>query len=89
MSARLNEGRVRNILRTVHVSQRLDITKVFQRNGGILIGGVIMPANMARECWKPRSRASTNGILSLSPKNGEARVGFFMNGRFGLKRNAS
>jgi len=53
-----------------------------------MMGGVMIPANMARACWKPSSRARNTGILSLRPKNGEAWSGFLMNGRLGLKRKA-
>ncbi len=54
----------------------------------MMMGGVMMPASMARECWKPRIRARSTGILSLRPKKGEAWVGFFMKGRLGVKRKA-
>lgn len=54
----------------------------------MMMGGVMMPANIDNACWNPRSSARKIGILSLSPKKGAARLVFFMNGRFGLKRNA-
>lgn len=51
-------------------------------------GGVIIPASIARACWKPRSKASRSGIESLRPKNGAGRRFRRTNGRFGLKRKA-
>ena len=51
-----------------------------------MMGGVIMPANMARACWSPSSRARNTGILSLRPKKGGTLSDFFMNGRLGRKR---
>lgn len=54
----------------------------------MMMGGVMMPASMARACWKPRMRARMTGIFSLRPKNGGALSGFLMKGRFGLKRKA-
>ena len=53
-----------------------------------MMGGVMMPANMARACWNPRSAARRTGIRSWSPKKGAALRSRFMKGRFGLKRNA-
>ena len=53
-----------------------------------IIGGVMIPANMERACWKPSNAAKSRGISSFSPKNGAALLDFFMNGRFGLKRKA-
>ena len=52
----------------------------------MMMGGVMMPANMERACWKPRSRARKTGMLSLRPKKGAALFDFFMKGRFGLNR---
>lgn len=52
-----------------------------------MMGGVMIPASMARECWKPSSIARSTGMRALRPKNGAARRSFFMKGRFGLKRN--
>ena len=52
----------------------------------MMMGGVMMPANMDNACWKPSKRARKMGILSCKPKNGAARLDFSMNGRFGLKR---
>ena len=54
----------------------------------MMMGGVMIPASMANECWKPRIRARTTGMLSLSPKKGAARLVFLRNGRLGLKRKA-
>lgn len=53
-----------------------------------MIGGVITPASIDRACWNPRSNARKRGILSCKPKKGAARLVFFMNGMFGLKRKA-
>ncbi len=53
-----------------------------------MMGGVMMPANMARACWNPSRRARKMGILSLSPKKGGTLSDFFMKGRLGLKRKA-
>ena len=30
----------------------------------MIIGGVMIPANIARACWNPRRRARTTGMLS-------------------------
>lgn len=53
-----------------------------------MIGGVMMPASMASECWKPRSRARNTGTLSLRPKKGADWEDFFMKGILGVKRKA-
>ena len=53
-----------------------------------MMGGVITPANIERACWKPRSKARNNGILSFSPKKGAALRVFLMKGMLGLKRKA-
>jgi hypothetical protein len=53
-----------------------------------MIGGVITPANILSACWNPKSAARRSGMESLSPKKGAGLVAFFINGRFGLKRNA-
>ena len=38
--------------------------------------------------WKPRSKASKIGILSLRPKKGAARRGRRMNGKVGRNKKA-
>ena len=48
----------------------------------------MMPANMDKACWKPKSSARKTGMLSLRPKKGAARFDFFIKGRFGLNRKA-
>ena len=54
----------------------------------MMMGGVMMPANMDKACWKPKSRARKMGMLSLRPKKGAALFDFVMNGRLGLNRKA-
>lgn len=46
------------------------------------------PANMARECCRPRIKASKTGILSSRPKKGDDLRVLFMKGIWGVKRNA-
>ena len=49
----------------------------------------MIPANMDKECWKPRSRARKTGMLSLRPKNGAALFVFAVRyGIFGLNKKA-
>lgn len=48
----------------------------------------IPPANMESACWKPKTSASTMGMVSFNPKKGAARSVLLMKGRFGVKRNA-
>ncbi|KAH3681922.1 hypothetical protein WICPIJ_007118 [Wickerhamomyces pijperi] len=36
----------------------------------IKIGGVITPANMAKECCKPRMKPKKTGISEFNPKKG-------------------
>lgn len=52
------------------------------------IGGVMIPASMARACWNPSNRAKSVGIRSFKPKKGAALRLFLMNGKFGVKRKA-
>ncbi len=54
----------------------------------MIMGGVMIPANMDKACWKPKRRARKTGILSLRPKNGAAFLDLVMNGRLGLNRKA-
>ena len=54
----------------------------------MMMGGVMMPANMDRECWKPRRRARKTGILSLRPKKGAAFLDLPMNGIWGVNKKA-
>jgi hypothetical protein len=42
----------------------------------MIIGGMMIPANMESACWKPRTNAKTMGILPFSPKKGAARRAF-------------
>ena len=64
------------------------ISKVKFAEFARIMGGVMIPANMANACWKPRRRARKTGIRSWRPKKGAALRSFFIKGRFGLKRNA-
>lgn len=54
----------------------------------MIIGGVTIPPNMARACWRPSRRASKVGIGSLRPKKGAAVSVFAINGRLGRKKKA-
>lgn len=54
----------------------------------MMSGGLMMPASMDRECWKPSSSARTTGMGSLRPKKGDESRDAFMKGRFGRKRKA-
>ena len=54
----------------------------------MIIGGVTMPPNMARACWRPSTNASKMGIGSLRPKKGTAVSLFAINGRLGRKKKA-
>ena len=54
----------------------------------MIMGGVIIPASIARACWNPKRRARMTGMRSWRPKNGARLLDFFMNGKLGLKRKA-